>query len=87
MPLRRRLERAALHGPRSLPPEATATVDQERVALAKHSMRHAAAALGGLSAGARRGRAAFAEAWVAAASFTRAATTSLYRDAWRSPAS
>ncbi len=82
VPLRRRVERAALHGLRSLPPEATSAIDHERVALAKRSMPHAATVLGALSASARRGRGAFAEGWVAAASYVRAATTALWREGW-----
>ncbi len=80
--LRRRVERAALHGLRSLPSEATSTVDRERLALAKHTMRHGADVLGTLAASARRGRSAFADGWVAAASYARAATTAAWRDAW-----
>jgi len=82
VPLRRRVERAALHGLRSLPAEATSTIDRERSALVRHTMLHASAALGALSGSARRGRGAFAEGWVAAASYVRAATTALWRDAW-----
>lgn len=82
VPLRRRIERAALHGLRSLPAEATSTIDRERSQLVRHTMLHASAALGALSGSARRGRGPFAEGWVAAASYVRAATTALWRDAW-----
>jgi len=81
--LRRRVERAALHGLRSLPPEAIAQVDHERARLAQHAMHHGADVLGALSAAARRGRSTFAEGWVAAATYARAATTALFRDAWQ----
>jgi hypothetical protein len=80
--LRRRVDRAALHGLRSLPPEATAVVDHERNTLHKHTMQHGAAVLGALSASARKGRVSFADGWVAAASYVRAAGTCLWREAW-----
>jgi hypothetical protein len=80
--LRRRIERAALHGLRSLPPEATATLDGERASLERHTMNHASRVLGALVGAARIGRGPFAEAWLAAASYATAATTVLWRDRW-----
>lgn len=80
-PLRRRIVRVALLGTRSLPPEATAEIDADRVALGRLFMPGAVEVLGALAAGARR-RGELRDAWLAAATYAHAASIALWRDAW-----
>lgn len=85
--LRRRVERVALHGARSLPPEATAEIDAERVMLGRLFMPQAGERLGALAAAARapRGRRGdLRDAWLAAATYARAASIALWREGWSS---
>ncbi|MBL8606910.1 MAG: hypothetical protein JNL38_06300 [Myxococcales bacterium] len=81
-PLRRRLERVALGGSRTLGPGAQRSVDHERGDLGRAMMPEAARALGALAVAAAR-RERLAEAWLSLAVYERAATRHLLRAAWR----
>jgi hypothetical protein len=82
---RRRIERFALHGSRSLPPEAFGMVDRERRALVDATMHTASALLGALAETTRRrgvSRVEVADAWLALAAYDDAATISLRGATW-----
>jgi hypothetical protein len=82
---RRRVERFALHGARSLPPEAFGIVDRERRALVEATMHVASALLGSLAETTRKrgvSRTAVADAWLALAAYDDAATISLRAATW-----
>lgn len=77
---RRRVERVALHGARSLPPTAMRAIDTERAALAKHMLPGAADVLGSLASA--RDRASLRDAWLASATYARTASIALWRAGW-----
>ncbi|MGZ3478073.1 MAG: hypothetical protein ACXVCJ_26475, partial [Polyangiales bacterium] len=82
---RRRVERFALHGTRSLPPEAFGIVDRERRALLDATMHTASTLLGALAETTRKrgvSRPAVADAWLALAAYDDAATISLRGATW-----
>lgn len=79
--LRRRLERLAMGGARTLGPGALRSVDHERAALARAMMPEAARALGALATAAAR-RERLADAWLSLAVYERTATRHLWRAAW-----
>jgi hypothetical protein len=80
-PLRRRVERAVLGGPVTLPPEALPRVEAEARALEAALLPTGAAALRGLAAGARRPE-AFGEAWLAARIVEEVGTREILRATW-----
>lgn len=79
--LRRRLQRLALGGTRTLGPSAQRSVDHERAALARAWMPEAARALGALAGAAGR-RERVVEAWLSLAVYERAAMRHFARAAW-----
>jgi len=79
-PLRRRLERLAIHGVRSLPTEAGPVVDSERAALERALLVRGSHVLGALYEGARastRGEPRLARAFLTGVIYERTATRSL----------
>ena len=79
--LRRRLQRVAMGGARTLGAGAMRSVEHERAALVRAMMPRAADGLGALAVAAGR-RARLADAWLSLAVYERAATRHLWRAAW-----